>query len=339
MNFSGRVVVVTGATAGVGRATALAFAKRGARLALIARDEDALEETRAQIARRCGAGREDARCFVTDVADAEPVFEAARRIEQTLGPIDVWINNAMVTVFAPVKDLAPADVKRVTEVTYLGYVHGTMAALDAMRERNRGTIVQIGSALSYRGIPLQAAYCGAKHAIRGFTDSLRCELIHDKSAVRLVMVHLPAVNTPQFDWAKSTLRHTPRPVAPVINPEVVAEAVVTAVERAPREMWLGVSTIKTIVGNMLAPGMLDRILARRAVSGQETREFASPSRKDNLYTPVHGLHRVQGSFGDEAGSRAIAPSAALIRTSALTISLALGAAFLVLLSNWSRSRS
>ncbi len=299
--FSNKTVVVTGASAGVGRAIALRFGAAGGRIGLIARDAEALDEVKAEIERSGGS----ALVAPADVADAEAVAAAADGIERQLGAIEVWINDAMVTVFAPVWDITPAEYRRVTEVTYLGAVHGTMAALRHMRKRARGTIIQIGSALAYRGIPLQAAYCGAKYAIRGFTDSLRTELLHDHSAINITMIQLPAVNTPQFDWARTHMRQQPRPVPPVVQPEVIAQAVFRAALHPKREYWIGLSTIKAILANMFAPGLLDRYLARSTVSAQQKPEAAAADRKDNLINPVRGLHRTRGSFGSESRLRAI----------------------------------
>lgn len=296
-----KVVVITGASAGVGRATAHQFARAGARVGLIARDAEALDEVKQEVERLGGT----ALVLPADVADADAVFEAAEATMQRFGAIDVWINNAMVTVFAPVWDVTPAEFRRVTEVTYLGFVHGTMAALRHMRPKNRGAIIQVGSALAYRGIPLQAAYCGAKHAIRGFTDSLRTELIHAGSEVRLTMVQLPAVNTPQFDWARTHMPRQPRPVPPVVQPEVIARVIYGAALDPRREHWIGFSTAKVILGNMLLPRFLDRYLARAAFEGQETAERVPPDRKDNLLKPVHELHRTRGRFGPEARNHAV----------------------------------
>jgi NAD(P)-dependent dehydrogenase (short-subunit alcohol dehydrogenase family) len=298
--LAGQVVVVTGASAGVGRATVREFAKAGAKLGLIARDERALEEARDEITSIGG----EAMTVAADVADAPAVFEAAGKIVKELGPLDIWVNNAMLTVFSPVAEMTPQEVARVTDVTYLGYVHGTMAALRHMRPRNHGTIIQVGSALAYRGIPLQAAYCGAKHAIRGFTDSLRAELIHENSDIAVTMVQLPAINTPQFDWARSRLSGAPSPVPPVIQPEVAARAILAAAEGRNREYWLGRSTIATILGQMTAPGLLDRFLARHAYDAQERGRQMAGDRPDNLKRPVHALHRSRGSFSDEAGNAA-----------------------------------
>jgi NAD(P)-dependent dehydrogenase (short-subunit alcohol dehydrogenase family) len=234
------------------------------------------------------------------------VRAAGRAIEHALGPIGIWINDAMVTVFSPIMEISPAEFRRVTEVTYLGFVHGTMAALRHMRPRNRGTIVQVGSALAYRGIPLQAAYCGAKHAVRGFTNSLRTELIHSGSAINATIVELPAVNTPQFDWARTHLAHCPRPVPPVVQPEAAAEAIFRAAHAPRREYWVGLSTVEAILANMLGPLFLDRYLARKAYDAQATAEPVAPWRQDNLERPVPGLHRTRGSFGREATSTALA---------------------------------
>jgi short-subunit dehydrogenase len=271
-DLANRTVVVTGASAGVGRAIAYRFGRAGARVGLIARDADALDDIRREIEQAGGA----AYVAAADVADADALSAAADEIEQKLGPIEVWINDAMVTVFAPVWKISPAEFRRVNDVTYLGAVYGTMAALRYMRQRNRGTIIQIGSALAYRGIPLQAAYCGAKHAIRGFLDSLRAELIHAGSDINIVMMELPAVNTPQFDWARTHMRRQPRPVPPVVQPEVIAEATYRAALRPRREYWIGWSTIKVILGNILLPSWLDRYLANTAFDGQETRPSSPP---------------------------------------------------------------
>jgi len=298
---SGRVVVITGASAGVGRAIVHRFARAGWRIGLIARDADALDEVKREVEQLGGT----ALAVPADVADHEAVFAAADRVAGTFGSIDVWINDAMVTVFSPVWDMAPEEFRRVTEVTYLGFVHGTMAALRRMRPAGRGHIIQIGSALAYRGIPLQSAYCGAKHAIRGFTDSLRTELIHEGSRIDLTMIELPAVNTPQFDWARTHMPRQPRPVAPVVQPEVIADAVYQAVRHPHREIWIGFSTLKVILGNMVLPSWLDRYLAKVAFSGQETAQPVKPERADNLTTPVRSLHRTRGRFGNEAQDGAV----------------------------------
>ncbi len=252
--FESEIVIITGASAGVGRATALHFGRAGAHVGLIARDGEALEEVKSQIERLGGK----AEVAVADVSDSEALLGAAKLLETKLGPVDIWVNDAMVTVFAPVTEITPEEFKRVTEVSYLGFVYGTKAALWLMRPRNRGTIVQVGSALAYRAIPLQAAYCGAKFAIRGFTNSLRTELMHENSGIHVTMVHLPAVNTPQFDWARTHMERQPRPVAPVFEPEVAAAAIYKAAHERRREYWLGRSTITAIVANAIMPGLADR---------------------------------------------------------------------------------
>ncbi|HUN96921.1 MAG TPA: SDR family oxidoreductase [Bradyrhizobium sp.] len=296
------VVVITGASAGVGRAIVHEFARAGWRIGLIARDGAALEQVRREVEELKG----EAAVIPADVSDAEAVFAAADSAERSLGPIDIWINDAMVTVFAPVWEITPEEYRRVTDVTYLGVVHGTMAALRKMRPTNHGKIIQIGSALAYRGIPLQSAYCGAKYAIRGFTDSLRTELIHEGSRIGLTMVELPAVNTPQFEWARTHMPDQPRPVAPVVEPEVIGKAVFRLVHAPRREVWIGLSTLKVILGNMVLPAFLDRYLAHVAFNGQKTRQPVSPDRKDNLMAPVASLHRTRGRFGREANRHAIA---------------------------------
>ncbi|MBS0421394.1 MAG: SDR family oxidoreductase [Proteobacteria bacterium] len=295
-----RTVVITGATAGVGRALARRFARAGDRLGLIARDCASLEELQRELQQ---AGAEVA-VEAVDVADSQALFAAAEQLEQRLGKIDIWVNDAMETVFSRVSDMTPQEFRRVTEVTYLGFVHGTMAALKSMRPRRRGRIIQIGSALAYRGIPLQAAYCGAKHAIRGFTDSLRAELMNEGSAIRISIIELPAVNTPQFDWARVHINHTPRPMGRPVEPEVIADAVFRAERGAWREYWIGLPTIVTILANALLPGALDRYLARTGIQGQQTSESVPPDRQDNLDAPVSALHRTRGSFSKEAVNHA-----------------------------------
>jgi NAD(P)-dependent dehydrogenase (short-subunit alcohol dehydrogenase family) len=308
-DFHDCTVVVTGASAGIGRAIALRFARAGACLGLVARDAEALGVVREEVEKAGGS----AVVAPADVADADAVLAAADQIKNAFGPIDIWINDAMVTVFAPVWQIDPAEFRRVTEVTYLGVVHGTQAALRDMRPRDAGTIIQIGSALAYRGIPLQSAYCGAKHAIRGFTDSLRTELIHARSRIKVSMVELPAVNTPQFDWARTHMGQEPRPVPPVVQPEVIAEAVFRVAQRPPRELWIGWSTIKAILGNLLVPEFLDRYLARHTFAAQHTRKPVSPMRRDNLMEPIHHLHRTRGSFDREAGGSAITVAGPMAR--------------------------
>ena len=304
MNDRQPTVVICGATAGVGRATAHTFARAGYRVALIARGADGLADTSAELK----AGGATVLAISADVADAEAIDRAAERIESELGPIDVWVNAAMATVFGPVEKITAAEYKRVTDVSYLGFVHGTLAALRYMQPRDRGTIVQVGSALSYRAIPLQSAYCAAKFAIRGFTDSLRCELIHAKSRVRLTMVQLPAHNTPQFDWSRNKMSRRPQPVPPIHTPEVAARAILRAATEAPRELWLGSASLKAIIGNMFMPGLLDKMLAKQAWSGQMTDEPANAAQPDNLFEPVEGLHRMNGRFDDQMKDNAIALS-------------------------------
>jgi NAD(P)-dependent dehydrogenase (short-subunit alcohol dehydrogenase family) len=290
------VVVVTGASAGVGRASAVAFGREGAAVGLIARGAEGLEGARRDVERVGGRALE----LPADVAAADQVEEAAERVEAELGPIDVWVNNAMVTVFAPFSELEPDEFRRVTEVTYLGVVYGTMAALRRMGSRDDGTIVQVGSALAYRGIPLQAAYCGAKHAIVGFTESLRCELLRDGSSVRVSMVHLPGLNTPQFDHCRNKLSRKPQPVPPIYQPELAADAVLLAARTGRREIFVGWPTVATIVGNRFSPGLMDHYLARRAFDGQLTEEPAPPDGTDNLYEPVSGDPGAHGRFDHEA---------------------------------------
>jgi len=290
------VVVITGASAGVGRATARAFATRQAHIGLLARGRDGLEAAAREIESAGG----QALVVPTDVANAEQVEKAAAAVEQKFGAIDIWVNNAMVSVFSPIKEIKPEEFKRVTEVTYLGYVYGTLAALKRMLPRDHGMIVQVGSALAYRGIPLQAAYCGAKHAIQGFTDSLRCELLHDGSNVHVVEVHMPALNTPQFSWVKSRLPRKPQPVPPIFQPELAADAILWAVQQRRSEVYVGWPTVKAIVGNKIAPRFADRYLARNGYSSQQTEEPVEPGRRDNLWEPLTGDHGARGSFNSRS---------------------------------------
>lgn len=294
--YEGKVVVVTGASAGVGRAIVRAFAAAGAHVGLIARGRDGLEGARKEV--EAAGGR--ALVLPLDVADAAAVDRAAEEVERTLGPIDVWVNNAMVSVFAPIIETTPEEFRRVTEVTYLGYVHGTLAALERMRMRNRGVIVQIGSALAYRAIPLQAAYCAAKHAINGFTESLRSELLHDKSNIHVTEVHLPAVNTPQFSWSRAKLPFEPQPVPPIFQPEMVADAVLYAARHRRREIWLGWPTVKAITGDKIMPGYIDHYLAKNGYDSQQTDVPIPEGRRDNLYEPLPGDHGAHGRFDARA---------------------------------------
>jgi NAD(P)-dependent dehydrogenase (short-subunit alcohol dehydrogenase family) len=290
------VVVITGATAGIGRATARLFARQGACIGLLAREKERLEATRREVEELGGK----AIAIPTDVADAEQVEAAAERVERDLGPIDIWVNNAMATVFAPFEEVSPEDFKRVTDVTYHGYVWGTQSALKRMRKRNRGTIVQVGSALAYRSIPLQAAYCGAKHAIKGFTEAVRTELLHDSSEVHITMVEMPAVNTPQFEWCATTMKQHPRPIGTAFQPEVAAEAVVWAAHARRREIMVGLSSSMAVWGGKFMPALLDRYLARTAVSGQKLSEPVPENRPANLWKPVPGNYAARGRFGRHA---------------------------------------
>ncbi len=288
--------MVTGASAGVGRAVVEEFARQGAHIGLIARGQGRLEAAKREVEALGGK----ALVLPTDVADAKQVEEAAERTEQELGPIDVWVNDAMTTIFAPFLEITPDEFKRATEVTYLGQVYGTMAALKRMHARNRGTIVQVGSALAYRSIPLQSPYCGAKHAIVGFTDSIRSELIHDGSAVHITAVMLPAMNTPQFSWCRTRLPRHPQPVPPIFQPEVAARAVVWAASHKRREVYVGWPTVEAIYGQEVAPSFADHYLARHGFSGQQTSEPVSPNRPDNLFEPAEGDYSAHGIFDDRA---------------------------------------
>ena len=296
------VVALTGASSGVGRATAQAFARDGATVALIARGEEALAATAREVE---SAGGRAVTC-ACDVADPRAVESAASTIERQHGPIDVWVNNAMASVFAPTWEITAEEYARVTEVTYLGVVYGTLSALRRMRERDRGVIVQVGSALAYRGIPLQSAYCASKHAIQGFTESLRCELMHEGSGVRVTMVQLPALNTPQFDMVRTRLPCHPQPVAPIYQPQVAARAIVAAAhDPARREWWVGASTALTLMGNALAPGLADHYLAWKGFGSQQTGEPVRPDRPDNLFEPLPGAHGTDGDFDEQAKPRSV----------------------------------
>ncbi len=291
-----RVVVVTGASGGIGRASAIAFGGNGDRVALLARGERGLDGAAADVKQAGG----EPMVVPVDVADPEQVEQAAARVEDELGPIDVWVNVAFTSVFAPFEQIEPREYKRVTEVTYLGYVYGTRAALNRMKPRDRGTIVQVGSALAYRGIPLQSAYCGAKHAIQGFHEALRCELLHEKSNVHVTMVQMPGVNTPQFSWVLSKLPNQAQPVPPVYQPEVAADAVFHAASHPQRrEYWVGGSTALTLAANAIAPGILDRYLARTGFSSQQTAEAKPTDQRANLFHPA------DGPDGEDYGPRGI----------------------------------
>jgi len=331
MNRTAETVVITGASAGLGRAIAQEFGKSGAQVALIARGKEGLEAA----AREAEASGGRALVLPGDVSSAETVEAAAESVEREFGKIDVWINNAMVSVFSPVNEMKAEEFRRVTDVTYLGTVHGTLAALKRMLPRDKGKIIQVGSALAYRSIPLQSAYCAAKHAIVGFTDSLRCELIHDRSKVSLTMVHMPALNTPQFDWVKSRLRHKAQPDPPIFEPEVGAKAVFWAAHHRRPEIYVGGSTVEAIVGNKIAPRLLDRYLGRTGYESQQTSEPEDEHRRDNLWDPVdskqdHGAH---GRFDRSAHGHSVQLWADLRRSwialgvgaSALTLGLLLSA--------------
>ena len=316
----GEVVVVTGASAGVGRATAVEFGRHGARVALLARGEEGLEGAKGDVEAVGG----EALVVPTDVADHDQVEAAAERVERGFGPIDVWVNDAIAVVFSPFKEIEPEDFKRSTEVCYLGAVYGTKAALNRMLPRDRGTIVQVGSALSYRAIPLQSAYCGAKHAMRGFTDAVRTELMHDGSNVHVTMVQLPAINTPQFDVSKTNLPKRPQPVPPIYQPEVPARAIYWAAHRRRREVWVGLSSVVVIAGNKLLPGLGDRYLARTGYGSQQTDEPVDPDRPNNLYEPVPGDHGSHGDF--DAQSREGSPQLWTTRRRGVLLAAGLGLA-------------
>ncbi len=300
----GQVVVVTGASGGIGRATATAFGARGAKVALLARGEAGLAGAKHDVE----AGGGQALVLPTDVADPAQIEAAAERVESELGPIDVWVNVAFTSVFSPFEKITPEEYKRVTEVNYLGFVYATMAALKRMTPRDAGTIVQVGSALAYRGIPLQTAYCGSKHAIQGFNEALRCELLHDKSNVHVTMVQMPAVNTPQFSWVLNRLPKCAQPVPPIYQPEVAARGVLHAADHPHRrEYWVGGSTMGTLAANAIAPGVLDRYLARTGYKSQQTQQDRSPDQAENLWNPADGTngkdYGAHGAFDNKAVER------------------------------------
>lgn len=286
------VVVITGASAGVGRAVAREFARHGAWIGLLARNRDTLERARQEVEELGGR----ALVLVADVADADAIERAAECVEAEFGPIDIWINNAMASMISPAIEMTAEEVRRVTAVTYLGYVHGTLAALRRMTPRDNGTIVQVGSALAYRGIPLQSAYCGAKHAMKGFTESLRCELIHKRSNIRLNMVHLPAVNTPQFEWIRSRMPNQPQPMPPIYQPEVIARAIYWSAHNDRRESLVGITTVGAVWANKFIPGLIDRYLGRTGYQSQQTDEPIPKDRPDNLMQPVQKDFGAHGRF-------------------------------------------
>jgi short-subunit dehydrogenase len=323
------VVVITGASAGVGRATVREFAKHGAHIALIGRNTVGLDAARRE------AEQLQCRALIVpaDVAVHEDIHDAAAAIENNLGPIDIWINNAMVSVFSPFSEMEAEEFRRVTEVTYLGVVYGTMAALRHMTPRNRGTIVQVGSALAYRSIPLQSAYCGAKHAVRGFTDSLRSELLHDGINIHLTMVQLPALNTPQFEWVKSRLPRKPQPVPPIFQPEVAARGIYWAAHHRRRELRVGFPTTTAVIASKIIPGYLDRYLAKNGYDGQQTTEPADPKRPHNLWSPIPRDFGAHGRFDHRAKPRSAQLWATTHRTLLGVAAGAAGIAYTI--SQWS----
>jgi len=322
-----KIAVITGAGAGVGRAVATEFARNGCDVALLSRDPERLE--RAAVELEAFGGR--AIAIPTDVGDAKAVDAAADRAERELGPIDVWVNVAMATVFAPVHELTAEEFRRGTEVTYLGQVHGTMAALRFMRPRNRGSIVSVGSALAYRAVPLQSVYCGAKFAIRGFLDALRSELYHDKLDITVTEVDLPAINTPQFDWARNKMGRKAQPVPPIFQPEVAARAIYFGAFNPRRQIWVGFPTVKAIIANRIAPGLLDRYLAKSGYTGQLTDEPADADAPGNLFAPVAGDYSAHGRFDERARTESLEMLVSRNRalaTTAFVIGIALGAHWL-----------
>lgn len=299
--LSESIVVITGASAGVGRATAVEFGRSGATVVMLARNIESLAGAKEEVERAGGF----AYFFPVDVGDEKQVVTAAETIEKTIGPIDIWINNAMNSVFSPVKEMEPQEYKRVTEVTYLGQVYGALAALKYMLPRNAGKIIFVGSALVFRGIPLQSAYCGAKHAIKGFFESLKAELLHDKSNVKIAMVELPALNTTQFGWVKTRLPNKPKPMGKIYQPEVAAKGIVYAATHDVRDLYIGYPTYQTIIGNKILPGYVDKVLAKSGFKGQQTNTPEAPGRKHNLWEPVPGNHSAHGAFNDQAHEKSL----------------------------------
>ncbi|MGP1395444.1 MAG: SDR family oxidoreductase [Inquilinaceae bacterium] len=322
------VVAITGGTAGVGRAVAEAYARQGWGVAVLARGADGLRATADEIARLGGTPL----AIEADVADADAIGRAARHIEDTLGPISVWVNNAMITAFSPFVDVAPAEFERITQVVYLGVVNGTRAALTAMRPRDRGAIVNVGSGLAYRSVPLQTAYCGAKFAIRGFTDALRSELIHDRSAITLSVILLPAINTPQFDWGLNRLPRKPQPAPPIYQPEVAAKAVMRAARDGTREMVVGGSVLKLLVGTAVAPGWLDRKMADTAYDAQQSDQPEPGDRPNNVFTPLAGDAGAHGRFDDRAADDGLIVSARRLRVA--TMAAATLAGVILFVAGW-----
>jgi NAD(P)-dependent dehydrogenase (short-subunit alcohol dehydrogenase family) len=300
-NLRAKVVVVTGGTSGVGRAAVREFVRHGAHVAVLARGEDGLDATVKEIESEGSRGMG----IPTDVGEPDEVERAAKLVELELGPIDVWVNDAMTTVFAPFKEITAEEFAQVTRTTYLGTVNGTGAALRRMLTRDRGVIVQVGSALAHRSIPLQSAYCGAKHGVAGFTSSLRTELLHDHSRVRVTMVHLPAMNTPQFERCAARMPNEPQPVPPIYEPEVAARAIVWAARHPRRQYWVGASTVGTILADRMVPGLLDLYLARTNYKAQQTDRPLDPGRRGNLWGPVPGDPGAHGEFGARSGDRSL----------------------------------
>ena len=329
MSKSPQTVVVTGGSAGVGRAIAVGFGKRGWQVAVIARGHEGLESAKQEIEATGGK----ALAIPADVADADALMRAADQVELELGAIDVWVNNAMVTIYANITDIAPEEFHQVTQVTYLGQVYGTLAALKHMRPRNRGVIICIGSALAYRSIPFQGPYCAAKAAVRGFVNSLRSELLYEGSKIRLTMVHLPAVNTPQFDWARNKFDRKVAPVPPIFQPETVADAVVRAADEAPREYWLGFSTVKAIVAQMLVPSLADRILAKSGRASETTNQPSDHDRPDNLFEAGRGDPGAHGRFDSESSLRAFPFNPAWLRAGFACAVLAVAVAVATLVTD------
>lgn len=327
-NKSPQTAVVTGASAGVGRAIAVGFGKRGWQVAVIARGGEGLESAKEEI--EAAGGK--ALAIQADVADADALVRAADQVEVELGPINVWVNNAMVTIYANITDIAPEEFHQVTQVTYLGQVHGTLAALKHMRPRNCGIIICIGSALAYRSIPFQGPYCAAKAAVRGFVDSLRSELLYEGSKIRLTMVHLPAVNTPQFDWARNKFDRKVAPVPPIFQPETVADAVVRAAEEAPREYWLGFSTVKAIIAQMLVPSLADRLLAKSGKASETSNQPSDPGRSDNLFEAGPGDPGAHGRFDNKSSLRAFPFNPAWLRAGLACAGVATAAAVATLVA-------
>jgi NAD(P)-dependent dehydrogenase (short-subunit alcohol dehydrogenase family) len=328
------VVVVTGASGGIGRATATAFAARGAKVALVARGQAGLEAASADV--RAAGG--EALVLPADAADPAALEAVADRVEGELGPVDVWVNDAFAGVFAPFEQITAEEFKRVTEVTYLGYVYGTMTALRRMKPRDRGVVVQIGSALAYRGIPLQTAYCGAKHAIQGFNEALRCELLHENSGVRVTMVQMPAINTPQFSWVLSRLPRHPQPVPPIYQPEVAARAVLHAADHPERrEYWVGATTAATLAANAVAPGLLDRYLGRTGVDSQQTPQPRDPDAPENLWEPADATRDfgAHGAFDERSHPRS--PQLWASQHHGVVAAAAAGVAGAAALARWRRS--